>query len=274
MTPAGSLTWVGHATAVIDVGGHRVLTDPLLRRRVAHLRRRAGTVDPSVMAGVDLVIVSHAHMDHLHLPSLRLIAPDVPVVVPRGAARLLRRTGRRRIVEVVAGDRIDVGVARIEVTPAVHPAGRGPHSRIDADPVGYVVEVAGHRTYFAGDTDLFDEMAELGSIDLALLPIWGWGRTIGVGHLDPERAVEAAVRIAPGLVVPVHWGTFSPVARAAMSGRVSSSSGSRWRCSGSSCPSSSRCATSGRPAIRCSGWSRRSLQSSGWPSCRSPGPTC
>jgi L-ascorbate metabolism protein UlaG (beta-lactamase superfamily) len=209
MNSSASLTWVGHATTVIDVGGHRVLTDPLLRRRVAHLRRRVGRPSPAD-ADVDLVLISHAHMDHLHVPSLRRVRADAPVVAPRGTARLLARAGRREVIEVVAGDRIEVGSASITVTPAVHPGGRGTHSRIVAEPVGYVVEVDGHRTYFAGDTDLFDEMGELGPVDLALLPIWGWGPSIGVGHLDPDRAVEAAARIAPGLVVPIHWGTFAP----------------------------------------------------------------
>jgi L-ascorbate metabolism protein UlaG (beta-lactamase superfamily) len=209
MSASASLTWVGHATTVIDVGGHRVLTDPLLRHRVAHLRRRAGR--PAERdADADVVLISHAHMDHLHVPSLRRVRADVPVVAPRGTARLLRRAGCRAVVEVVAGDRIEVGHASITVTPAVHPAGRGPHSRIGAEPVGYVVEVEGHRTYFAGDTDLFDEMGEIGPVDLALLPIWGWGPSIGVGHLDPDRAVEAARRVRPGLVVPIHWGTFAP----------------------------------------------------------------
>ncbi len=80
----GSVTWVGHATAVVESGGVRVMTDPLLRRRVAHLRRRVPPARPDVGGGVDVVLISHAHMDHLHTPSLRAIAPDVPVVAPRG----------------------------------------------------------------------------------------------------------------------------------------------------------------------------------------------
>jgi L-ascorbate metabolism protein UlaG (beta-lactamase superfamily) len=206
-TPA-SLTWIGHATSVLDIGGFRVMTDPLLRRRVAHLRRRVGPVPAA--PEIDLVLLSHAHMDHLHVPSLRRIPEHVPVVAPRGTSSLLRRAGRREIVEVVVGDRVDVGAATVTVTPADHPRGRGPHSRVIAEPIGFVIEIAGHRTYFAGDTDLFDEMGALGPVDLALLPIWGWGPSIGVGHLDPERAVEAAGRIGPGLVVPIHWGTFAP----------------------------------------------------------------
>lgn len=205
---AGTVTWVGHATAVVDVGGLRVVTDPLLRRRVGHLRRRVAP--PALGLDVDLVLVSHAHMDHLHVPSLRMIDPAVPVIAPRGTRSLLERSGHAHVVEVVAGDRVEVAGAVVDVTPAVHPGGRGPHSRIDAAPVGFVVEVADVRTYFAGDTDLFDEMSDLGPLDLALLPIWGWGRTIGVGHLDPERAVEAAHRVRPGLVVPIHWGTYAP----------------------------------------------------------------
>ncbi len=70
---------------------------------------------------------------------------------------------------------------------------------------------AASRVYFPGDTDLFAEMGALAPIDVALLPIWGWGPTIGEGHLDPDRAVQATELIGPGLVVPIHWGTFSPL---------------------------------------------------------------
>lgn len=203
-----SITWIGHATSLLDVDGYRVVTDPLLRRRVAHLRRRAGPAPATPT--VDLIALSHAHMDHLHVPSLRRFPGDVPVVAPKGTARLLRRAGRQEIVEVEAGDRVQIDRATLTVTPAEHPGGRGPHSRIDAEPIGYLIEIDDHRTYFAGDTDLFDEMSAIGPVDVALLPIWGWGPSIGIGHLDPERAVEAARRIGPGLVVPIHWGTFAP----------------------------------------------------------------
>lgn len=184
-----------------------MLTDPLLRRRVAHLRRRSPV---PTTPGVDLVLISHAHIDHLHLPSLRTISGDTPVITPAGTASLLRRAGFRHVIELVEGAEAEVGRARVVATHARHPSGRGPHSRIDARPLGYVIHIDGYHTYFAGDTDLFDDMSELGPIDLALLPIWGWGPTIGVGHLDPERAVEAVSRIEPGLVVPIHWGTYAP----------------------------------------------------------------
>ena len=65
--------------------------------------------------------------------------------------------------------------------------------------------------YFAGDTDLFDGMRELGPVDVGLIPIWGWGPGLGGGHLDPERAAEAAARVRPSLVIPIHWGTYFPI---------------------------------------------------------------
>lgn len=158
----------------------------------------------------DLVLISHAHLDHLHLPSLKMVRPDARVITPRGTGRLIRKAGFSEVVEVVPGDRVVSGPATIEVVKAAHKHSRGPHSRVTAVPVGYVVDLAGHRTYYAGDTDLFPAMEELADIDLALLPIWGWGPTIGVGHLDPARAVEAAGLIRPSLVVPIHWGTYTP----------------------------------------------------------------
>jgi L-ascorbate metabolism protein UlaG (beta-lactamase superfamily) len=194
---------------LIDGAGHRVITDPLLTKRVAHLRRRRAAPDTDA-ADVDTVLVSHAHMDHLHLASLRKIRPGARVITPRGTGTLVRKAGFRDVVEVVAGQVVDDGPASIEVVPAMHGSGRGPHSRIHADPVGFVIGLGGRRIYYAGDTDLFPEMSELTDIDVALLPIWGWGPTIGAGHLDPSRAAQAAGLITPRVVVPIHWGTYAP----------------------------------------------------------------
>lgn len=203
--------WIGHATALIEVGGHRILTDPLLTRRVAHLRRRR-ELPPSDVAEVDTVLISHAHLDHLHLPSLRSIRPDARCVTPLGTGRLLRAAGFTDVTEVRVGDTVhlDGSLVTADVVPAAHKHGRGPHSRVSAPPVGYVIGGEGRRVYFPGDTDLFDEMAGLRDIDVALLPIWGWGSTLGVGHLDPTRAASATELIRPGIVVPIHWGTYAP----------------------------------------------------------------
>ena len=206
-----TITWVGHATVLVDTGAHRVVTDPTLTMRLAHLRRR---VPRPALDRVDTVLVSHLHLDHLHLPSLRRLAPVPRVVVPHGGGPLVASV-TTLVDEVEPGDRVVLGDdLAVQVVPAAHSSGRGPHSRASARPVGHIVEVAGDRPlriYVAGDTDLFDGMADLGPVDVAFLPIWGWGPTIGEGHLDPERAAVATARIDPTVVVPMHWGTYSPV---------------------------------------------------------------
>lgn len=208
-TTSPLVTWVGHSTALIEVGELRVLTDPVLTRRVAHLRRRVPLPSDDV-GDADVVLLSHVHMDHLHVPSLRRIRPDATVLTPRGSGVLVRRAGFADVREVVVGDRIACGPVVIEVVPAAHGSTRGPHSRIVASPVGYVVDAVDARVYFAGDTDLFDAMVDLSDIDLALIPIWGWGPWIGRGHLDPVRAAEAVDRVRPRRVVPIHWATLAP----------------------------------------------------------------
>ena len=203
--------WVGHASALVEVGSRRILTDPLLTRRVAHLRRRRA-LPTSDVADVDTVLLSHAHLDHLHLPSLRRIHPSARFVTPVGTGRLLLAAGFGDVTEVRVGDRVELDGPSVtaEVVPAAHKHGRGPHSRVTAPPVGYVVNGEGRRVYFPGDTDLFDDMTLLTDIDLALLPIWGWGSSLGTGHLDPTRAATATGLIRPGIVVPIHWGTYAP----------------------------------------------------------------
>jgi L-ascorbate metabolism protein UlaG (beta-lactamase superfamily) len=208
--PRIEVTWIGHSTVLIDVGGYRILTDPLLTRRVAHLRRRRPLPDLDQIDPVDLVLLSHVHMDHLHRPSLRRLASGPAVVCPRGADGLLDGLKFASTSTVEPGDQLDFGPITLSVTRAEHKGTRGPHSRVAVMPVGYVIESAGRRIYFPGDTDLFDEMTAIAPVDLALLPIWGWGPTIGTGHLDPRRAVEAAERLQANQFLPIHWGTYAP----------------------------------------------------------------
>ena len=186
-----AIQYVGHATTLVDVGGVRLLTDPLLRNRVAHLRR-AVKVDAGALRGVDAVLISHLHYDHLDLPSLEKLGRDMPVVAPRGAGALIRRkAGVKNVVELRAGEEIAIGAVTVRATKAAHDTGRMPLGT-QAEPLGYVIEGDGRSVYFAGDTDLFDEMADLAPVDVALLPIWGWGPTMGPGHMDPTRAAQAA----------------------------------------------------------------------------------
>jgi L-ascorbate metabolism protein UlaG (beta-lactamase superfamily) len=208
--PRAAVHYVGHATVVVDLGGVRLLTDPVLRNRVAHLRR-AGKVDPGALRGIDTVLVSHLHYDHLDLPSLQRLGPEMPVIVPHGAGALIRRKGgMKNVVEMRAGEQIEVGSLTVRATRAEHDAGRLPFGA-RAEPLGYVIEGDGRSVYFAGDTDVFAEMSELAPVDVALLPIWGWGPSLGAGHMDPERAAQAAALLDARLAIPIHWGTYYPI---------------------------------------------------------------
>lgn len=199
------LTWLGHSTVVIDVDGTRLITDPVLRRRVWHLRREAA-VDPSALGSLDGILVSHTHFDHLDLASLDRLGRSLPAVVPRGAGGLLRRRGFAHVVEVGAGEELELGGLTVRVTHAEHESRRWPLVKPSAS-IGYVVE-GSTSVYFAGDTDLFEDMAQLGPVEVAVLPVSGWGSRLPAGHLTPERAAEALRLLRPRIAVPVHWGTF------------------------------------------------------------------
>jgi L-ascorbate metabolism protein UlaG (beta-lactamase superfamily) len=196
------LTWLGHSTVVIDVDGTRLVTDPVLRRRIWHLRRDA-VADPGP---VDGILVSHTHFDHLDRASLRRFDRSLPVVAPAGAGKLLRGWGHSHVLQVDAGDELELGGLVVRATPAEHESSRGPFSERSAS-LGYVVE-GSTSVYFAGDTDLFKGMAELGPVEVAVLPVSGWGPKLPPGHLDPRGAAQALRLIRPRIAVPVHWGTF------------------------------------------------------------------
>jgi len=208
------VTWWGHSTCTIEDRGVRVLTDPLFCSRLGHLRRRRGPPPGDRSLRADLAIVSHLHADHLHVGSLALLPPHVPVVVPRGALRAvpdLRRLRDREFVEVGPGDAVNVGDLVVEAVPADHDDRRWRWSRRRAPALGYVVSGEG-RTYFAGDTDRSDTVREaVGRCDIALLPVGGWGPTLGSGHLDPERAAGFLAELDACHAVPVHFGTMWPI---------------------------------------------------------------
>jgi L-ascorbate metabolism protein UlaG (beta-lactamase superfamily) len=187
---AGTLTWLGHSCATIRLDGLLVITDPALRSRIFHLRRLA-PVDAGTLQGVDVILVSHIHYDHLDLPSLDRLDRGAQVVVPAGAGGLLRRRGFRFVREVATGDEVDLGEIVVRVTHAQHAASR---------------RVGTTRTL----ADVFDGMGSLGRIDVALLPVAGWGPRLPAGHLDPVRAVHALELIEPSIAVPIHWGTYAP----------------------------------------------------------------
>jgi L-ascorbate metabolism protein UlaG (beta-lactamase superfamily) len=200
------ITWLGHATLLLELGEARLLTDPVLRDRLAHLRRHASS--PADPRPVDGVLVSHAHHDHLDRPSLRALAGSgTTAVIPAGTARLLRGMGFGELHEVTAGDSVEIAGTTVRVVEAWHDGRRRPGAA-PAATVGFVAD----RVWFAGDTELHPRMELLrGEVDVALVPIWGWGPSLGPGHLDPAEAAKAVALVQPELAVPIHWGTFLPI---------------------------------------------------------------
>ncbi len=198
------IRFIGHATVLIELDGVRVLTDPMLRNRVAHLRRAVPLEGP--VPEVDLVLVSHGHHDHLDFPSLRKLKGS-RMVAPRTLALGLGEFDAEGVDE---GDELPVGPLTIRATHAEHAGGRPPFRTGIA--LGYAI-LGSRRVFFAADTELFDGMTGLvEDLDLALIPIWGWGASLGRGkHLDPDTAAEAVRRLAPKVAVPIHWGTYRPL---------------------------------------------------------------
>jgi len=218
-----TVTWLGHSTVVLDVTGPggaavRVVTDPLLHRHAGLLRRR-GDRPAEVWRGADAVLLSHLHHDHAELRSLRLL-PDVPVLTARANARWLRAKGLRGVGldggwHPVGDERADVAV---RLAPAVHGHRPMPHRPNAAN--GHVVRVgtgpagtdAGVRVWVVGDTERYPAMAHLpalagGPVDVALVPVSGWGPRLSGGHLGPVQAARACAEAGVGVAIPVHWGT-------------------------------------------------------------------
>ena len=195
-----AITWIGHATVLIELDGARVLTDPVLGGWAGPLRRIAPSPAPEASAAnADVVLVSHLHADHTNLASLRRLERAGPrMVVPHGAGEWLGERGIPDVAELRAGEELQAGPVRVEATFAAHQGRRHPLG-IDVAPVGFVVR--GSRTvYFAGDTDLFAAMADLaGTIDVALLPVWGARPTEPGTHSSalptPSDAQEDAVAV-------------------------------------------------------------------------------
>lgn len=205
-----AVTWWGHSSVTIELGSLRIGTDPLFVDRLAHLRRH-GTTPPAEAADLGLVLVSHLHSDHMHAPSLRRVHPRAPIVVPRGARPLLTSLVDREIIEAVPGDRLKLVGLTIDVLPARHDGRRHALSSRQAPALGFRVGDGFRTFWYPGDTGPDPAMADIDPVDLALVPIGGWGPTLGAEHLGPEQAAVAVGQVGARWTLPVHHGTFWPL---------------------------------------------------------------
>jgi L-ascorbate metabolism protein UlaG (beta-lactamase superfamily) len=215
-TSATLVTFVGHATTCIQMDGEALVTDPLLRNRLWHLRRQVPCDAGDCLPTEDLsaVLVSHLHLDHADLASLRSIPSDVPLIAPQGTGPYLRTLLPHPIHTIQIGESYQVGSVEVIAVPAAH-SGPGPSISSLSACAGFIIR--GSTTiYFAGDTALFAEMAELGqafAIDVALLPVWGYGPNLRGDHMNPREAAHALTMLRPRVAVPIHWGTFRPLGK-------------------------------------------------------------
>ena len=214
------LTYVGHATVLVEMDGARLLTDPLLRARIAHVRRRVPLPALDQLRDLDAVLISHAPR---RPPGRAVAAPARPRRIGDRAARVgedAAARGLHAVTAMVPGERRQVGAVTVEAVEAEHDGRRRPLGK-PVPALSFLFE-GPVNIYFAGDTDLFDGMAELrGRVDVALLPIWGWGPRLPAGHLGPETAARALSMIRPALAIPIHWGTMrSPGERSAHDSRA------------------------------------------------------
>lgn len=217
-------TWLGHSTVLLEIDGVRILTDPVWGERASPLgfagpkRFQPIPVPVSALADVDLVLVSHDHYDHLDYPTIKqLVASDVPFVTSLGVGAHLEAWGiaPSRITELDWWDGVRVANSDVVVTatPSQHFSGRTIGARNTTLWSGFAVRGDRHAVFFSGDTGLTEEYRDirdrLGPFDLVLLEVGAFHPGWGDIHLGPERALKAHALLGGGLLLPVHWGTFS-----------------------------------------------------------------
>ncbi|HPU13400.1 MAG TPA: MBL fold metallo-hydrolase [Aeromicrobium sp.] len=205
-----AVTWWGHSFATVELVGTTVVTDPVMSRRLFHLRRESEP-PPASAAQADVVLISHLHHDHLHMPTLRRFDDDVPIVVPKGAPSAVRSLGRLETIEVEPGDQLSLAGVDIEVLAANHDGRRDKRpGAATAASIGFRVKNGAESFWYPGDTGPMD-FSSVAPVDLALVPVGGWGPSLGPGHVDPAQAAQAVRDVGARWAVPVHYGTYWPI---------------------------------------------------------------
>jgi L-ascorbate metabolism protein UlaG (beta-lactamase superfamily) len=206
------ITWIGHASFLIQTPEHAVLIDPNWAKWLKVIKRLK---DPGLaiheLPAIDLVLVSHAHFDHLDKRSLKAVASDQPIVVPENVGNLVHGLGFNRVHELQRWESMELGSLKITLTPAQHWGARVLHDRHRGFG-GFLIEYEGRTIYHCGDSAWFEGFSEIGqrsAIDIALLPIGAYDAPTGRDvHMNPEEALRAFQALGAGLMIPMHYGTF------------------------------------------------------------------
>ncbi|MGH3978351.1 MAG: MBL fold metallo-hydrolase [Pseudonocardiaceae bacterium] len=210
-----SVTWAGHASFLLRLGGVSALVDPVLSERILGAGRRLTPPGLQRVPPVDMLLISHNHYDHLDAATVRRLPRRTRVVVPGGLGRWFRRRGFRAVTELDWWESADVGGVAVDLVPAHHWSRRSPFDACASLWGGWVLTApGGPRLYHAGDSGYGPYFTEIGArypgIDVAMLPVGSYTPRwfMGPMHVDPEEAVQVASDVGARVMVPMHWGTF------------------------------------------------------------------
>lgn len=216
-------TWLGHSTVLLEMDGHRVLTDPVWGQRASPFsffgpkRFQPVPVDIAQLPPLDAVLISHDHYDHLDYPSIRALAAlQVPFITSLGVGMHLEAWGvpAERITELDWWEQAVLpGGLTITAAPSHHFSGRGLHDRNATLWSSFALRSERHSVFFSGDTGLspvFTEIGQrLGPFDLVMIEVGAFHPSWGNVHLGPDNALDAWAQLGSGRLLPVHWGTFN-----------------------------------------------------------------
>jgi L-ascorbate metabolism protein UlaG (beta-lactamase superfamily) len=218
------VTYIGHATLLLELGGVHLLTDPNFDTKLGRILPRVSApgIALEALPALDAILLTHAHADHLSFDSLDRLPRSIPLFAPPVIAKWLRRLGHGHAVDFAPGESVRIGDAVIRAAAATHRGNRYGYDRWRSSANMYLLD-AGETAFFAGDTALVGDTHHLvektlwakgRELDLALLPIgyapW-WKPGFRKGHLTHDDALTLFERLRARVLVPYHWGTFRHV---------------------------------------------------------------
>ena len=206
------ITWIGHASFLIQTPEHSILIDPNWAQWLKVIKRikHPGLAIHDLPA-IDLVLVTHAHFDHLDRKTLRAVARDQPIVVPEHVGNLVHDLGFNHVQELQNWQCFQLGSLKITMTPARHWGARVLHDNHRGFG-GFLIEYAGRSILHCGDSSYFEGFKEIGerqNVEIALLPIGAYDApTKRDVHMNPEQALQAFIELKARTMIPMHFGTF------------------------------------------------------------------